>query len=865
MNIEMLSLDQLWKYTGFDPNENQREAILHVNGPLYLPAGPGSGKTRVLLWRTLNLCVFHGIKPEEIYLSTFTEKASYQLKEGLRILFGIVTSQTGVPYDLSKMYIGTVHSLCQRLITDRRFYLNRQRGAVPSLLDELAQYFFLYKKRMWAGLTNGAGLTDDANRQINSLFSNSPSASKHVAVTNCIQLFNRLSEECIDPTIAKHQVVDPILKAVLEMYGMYQASFQLSNGIQLTDFSLLQQKAFQVLDEYPDACKIFKHVIIDEYQDTNTIQERLFFRLAAHHKNICVVGDDDQALYRFRGATVENFVQFPERCVSFLGKEPQKIPLSTNYRSRADIVKFYTNFMDRCNWEKPTSTNRSYRIKDKNIQAHSSDTQTAVIATTATSPVNVCAEVAQFVRQLIDTKKVENANQIAFLFPSFKYKGEMNAQVKRMKDALEAEGLKVYAPRAGCFLEVDEPTALFGVFMHIFGKPARGTFPGMDYKRFHDWLDEAYNIGKELMRNDKPLASYIRDRKDEIELVTNDYKNLLQVVVRNNWDLKAPYTIGTMKRPLYSTPGLSERAKKALSSAYFEKLVQTRILESNPFSLDYILKRATSIDWSVLDLFYRVCGFSHFKQMFDLAEHGEDEGPICNLGLVSQYLARFMDEYTPIITADILADGGFQRLFFTSYLFALFRRSESEYEDADDPFPRGRVPFLTIHQSKGLEFPVVVLGNMRKDDHGPQKVETLVQPLIQREGEPLDRMVEFDTMRMFYVALSRAKNLVVLAHFKGPGNRINEPFRTMLDTKFPRLPDFDIATLPSTTADSEGLPRNYSYTSDYLLYQKCPRQYMIFRKYGFVPSRSQTMMFGNLVHRTMDDLHQYLIAQRIQA
>lgn len=138
-----VSLEQLWREVGFEPNDNLREAILHVDGPLYLQAGPGSGKTRVLLRRILNLCVFHGVQPKEIYLSTFTEKAAHQLKEGLRALFWLVSNHAGVPYDLSKMYIGTVHSLCQRLIADRRFYPQRRRSAVPSLLDELAQYFYL--------------------------------------------------------------------------------------------------------------------------------------------------------------------------------------------------------------------------------------------------------------------------------------------------------------------------------------------------------------------------------------------------------------------------------------------------------------------------------------------------------------------------------------------------------------------------------------------------------------------------------------------------------------------------------------------------------------------------------------------------
>ncbi|MGH7453438.1 MAG: UvrD-helicase domain-containing protein, partial [bacterium] len=136
-------IEQLWRIAKFSPDENQKQAILHTEGPLYLPAGPGSGKTRVLLWRTLNLIVFHGVHPEAIFLSTFTEKAALQLKEGLRVLLGMVTNLTGAPYDLSQMYVGTVHSLCQRLLADRRFYPHRQRGKVPVLLDDLDQYFYL--------------------------------------------------------------------------------------------------------------------------------------------------------------------------------------------------------------------------------------------------------------------------------------------------------------------------------------------------------------------------------------------------------------------------------------------------------------------------------------------------------------------------------------------------------------------------------------------------------------------------------------------------------------------------------------------------------------------------------------------------
>jgi len=481
--------------------------------------------------------------------------------------------------------------------------------------------------------------------------------------------------------------------------------------------------------------------------------------------------------------------------------------------------------------------------------------------TGCSQPEDVCSEIAGLVKELIDQKKVQDPNQIAFLYPSLK-----SAQVQRMINALEALGLRVYAPRAGRFLEVDEAVAVFGIYLKIFGKPAKGSFGGTDYDDFHKWLDNCINVANTLIRQDLALAEYVKERQEEIKTVISDYQILLQVVEQNKWDLTQPYDIALMKRSLYTARGLSDAAKKSLEGSYFERVIKKRIEDGKPFPLSYVINASTSVDWSVLDLFYQLCIFEHFKAMFDAAETGTDEGPICNMSLITQYLARFTDEYASIITARFLSDNKFQATLFMGFLYSLFRLSESEYEDANDPFPKGRIPFLTIHQSKGLEFPVVVLGNARKDNKGPQEVERIVNPLINREGEPLDRMTSFDIMRMFYVALSRAKNLLVVAHFKGTGQITSEPFKTIFSgnifsANVTRIPNFHMSSLPSAKEEINDLPKTYSYTSDYLLYQQCPRQYMIFRKYGFVQSYSQTMVFGNVVHKTIEDLH-YLLMQR---
>jgi DNA helicase-2/ATP-dependent DNA helicase PcrA len=652
---------------------------------------------------------------------------------------------------------------------------------------------------------------------------------------------------------------------MVSLYQAYQDLLLESDQARQTDFSLLQKEAFDRLNQIPESGHTFKHVIVDEYQDTNTIQEKLFFKLSEGYKNLCVVGDDDQALYRFRGATVENFVQFPNRCKRYLGQPPRRINLSKNYRSRSDIVDFYRDFIERGDWQVEGSE-ELFRV-EKKVVADREDHHVSVVASAPDHPDDVSREIAKLVKKLIQKGKVDDPNQIAFLFPSVRYRGNMNVQVARMKEALERPeiGLKVYAPRAGRFLEVDESYDVFGVFLKIFGVTRPEEIYGYEFDNFMDWLDQVETVGKTLIRNDDNLKLFVEDKKSELERVKSDWQILTGVCQKNSWDLHGIYRPSRMKRDLYQAPGLSAEAQKILGSYYLDRDVKKRMKVGNPFSLEYVIKRATSVDWNVLDLFYRICGFDHFRKMFDLAEEGVDEGPICNLGLISEYLSRFMDEYVPIITADLLVDDLFQRIFFLSYLFTLFRLGESEYEDSEDPFPKGRIPFLTIHQAKGLEFPVVVVFNPRKDTHrGPSRVEELVHPFVERDlGEPLKRMPEFDKMRMFYVALSRAENLLVLGHLKSQGNYVSQPFRDMLEQEhFSRIRDLDLGTVPDAEIRGNELPDSYSFTADFLSYRKCPRQYMVFREYDFVPSRSQTYFFGRLVHCTLEDLHHELIRQR---
>lgn len=838
-----LDIETLWARAGFTPNPSQRNAILHTDGPLFMTAGPGSGKTRVLLWRTLNLIVFHDVPPDEVFLGTFTEKAALQLRQGLTAYLSDATHLTGKAYDLSRMPIGTVHSICRRILSERRFSRGRMRPGNVALVDELDQYFAILRE--WDALKKAAGFEREANETISEYFSGFRSKSRHGAVRAAVSFFNRLSEECLDPKAAERATRDPTLKKLLRMYGAYRE-------MDLTDLSLVQQSALNHLRSSDETAHLLRHVIVDEYQDTNHVQEAIFFHLAGGHRNLCVVGDDDQALYRFRGSTVENLVEFEDRCRSKLGIAPRTVNLGTNYRSRRAIVSFYSKFIQQIDWRKGAGKKGAYRVEDKKIVAHSSDKATAVVASAPGHPDDVCAEVAALVRKLLDKGKVSDPNQVAFLYPSLK-----SEQVTRMIAALEKVGLEAYAPRAGQFLEVDEALDLFGVLLVLFGSPADdASSPGM--KPFFEWVKAAQARGKDLVRRDRAMAAFIKSRQEQVDRVIADRQLLVQGVGEANLDRDLTEA---MVARLLAVRKLSPRASAYLRRG-LPRLRAARRNAGRPLTVGYVVNRVTTLDWGVLDIFYELMGFGHFRRAFDLAQGGGDEGPICNLALITKYIARFQAQSGAVLSARFLDEKRFLRTFFNSFLYALWRRGESEYEDADDPFPKGRIPFLTVHQAKGLEFPVVVLGNPRKQET-LQKIEEIVRPLLgQRQGEPLDRIATFDVARMFYVALSRPQNLLVLCHFQGRGQHVNEPFKTLLDDDFPRIGDLDLEDVPEAKpAHEEDLPKAYSYTGDYLAYGSCPRRYMIYRRYDFAPSRGQTMFFGSLVHRTVEDLHEWLRAQ----
>lgn len=277
-----------------EPNPNQLAAINSSDGPVLIIAGPGSGKTFTLVERIVNLIQNHGAQPESLLVATFTDKAARELTTRVsnRLL------ELGISFNLNEMYLGTFHSICLRLLKDHREFTRLKRNF--ALLDQFDQQYFLYQR-----LKRFAEIKDIE------LVVGKETAGRWYRATQLMKWVNKVAEEALDIEALKAGD-DPAIVALGHAAALYHEMLVEQNSL---DFSGIQFEALHLLQQNPSVLKELRtrltHLMVDEYQDTNTIQERLLFLLAGDEKNLCVVGDDDQGLYRFRGATIRNILEYP--------------------------------------------------------------------------------------------------------------------------------------------------------------------------------------------------------------------------------------------------------------------------------------------------------------------------------------------------------------------------------------------------------------------------------------------------------------------------------------------------------------------------------------------------------------------------
>lgn len=281
-------------------NKEQKEAVLTLNGPLQILAGAGSGKTRVITYRIAKL-IENGIYPGEILALTFTNKAAKEMKTRLEDLLN---------NDVNSMWIGTFHSMCLRIL---RRYIDRLGYTNNFVIYDSYDQTTLLKECM---------------KQANVISDTMKPAYFSSVISNA-------KDELISPTKYEEKyAIDTKTKFVAKVYKLYQTKLKKANAVDFDDIIVLTIKLLKenkdILDFYQDK---FKHILVDEYQDSNHAQYILINLLAQKNRNLCVVGDDDQSIYGWRGADIRNILEFEHDY-----SDAKIIKLERNYRSTNMIL-----------------------------------------------------------------------------------------------------------------------------------------------------------------------------------------------------------------------------------------------------------------------------------------------------------------------------------------------------------------------------------------------------------------------------------------------------------------------------------------------------------------------------------------------
>ena len=282
-------------------NEPQREAVYHTDGPLLILAGAGSGKTRVLTHRIAYLIGERGVDAWNILAITFTNKAAEEMRQRVDNLVG---------FGAKSVWVSTFHSACVRIL--RRF------------IDRLGyeNHFTIYD-------------TDDQKTLIKEVCRKVDVDTKVFKERSLLSAISSAKNEMILPDEFELNAGGDFAKMkIAKVYREYEAQMRANNAL---DFDDLLVKTVQLLQTQPDVLESyqerFRYIMVDEYQDTNTVQFQLVSLLAGKYKNLCVVGDDDQSIYKFRGANIRNILDFEHEF-----PDAKVIKLEQNYRSTGNIL-----------------------------------------------------------------------------------------------------------------------------------------------------------------------------------------------------------------------------------------------------------------------------------------------------------------------------------------------------------------------------------------------------------------------------------------------------------------------------------------------------------------------------------------------
>lgn len=604
-------------------NEQQHKAVTHTTGPLLIVAGAGSGKTRVLTYRIAYLLQQFKAAPNEILALTFTNKAAREMKERITNLIGDKAK---------KLWMGTFHSIFSKIL---RFEAEK---------IGFGSDFTIYDNK-------------DSEVVIKQILQELNFDPKEIKPRTIYNKISDAKNELIDPDTYQKRFVSSTLDDITaRVYTIYAKRLKQSNSM---DFDDLLVKPIQLFEENPDILEKyqdrFKFILIDEYQDTNHAQYKVTRMLADKYKNICVVGDDAQSIYSFRGADISNILNFKEDYENAV-----QVPLEQNYRSTKSIlqcadsiIKKNTKQLDKTLW-----TDKEYG--DSITLLENFDER----------------DEANRVADYINTLKLRHGyknNEFAILYRT-NYQSRVFEESLRRKDIAYqlVGGLSFYQRK-----EIKDVLAYLTLLVNphdetnllrIINEPSRG----IGNKSIQDLLKQARN-------ESRTVWSILQNVED-----SNVYKPA-KVRIREFVDM-----INLLRNNLENGAGISEVTKAIMEqSGYMKALVEENSQES-------MMRRE-----NILEL----------QNAISYYENGNKKPS----------LSAFLQEISLITDTD-------------------------KFDES-----KPAVTLMTVHGSKGLEFPVVFIVGLEEN----------LFPVGARDNFDVDIEEE---RRLFYVAITRAEERLYFSH-----------------------------------------------------------------------------------------------------
>jgi DNA helicase-2/ATP-dependent DNA helicase PcrA len=722
-------------------NDRQRDCVQHVPDPLMIVAGPGTGKTTVLVLRALRHVFVDRILPEHILITTFTKKAAKEIASRLVEWGGILidaarASQESTPeylafltqVDINRFVAGTLDSICEDVVAEARTIDQRPPVVIePFAANQwLSRYGNIWEVKERGGLNLSAFLAPYAS-------GGAPASLGDT--TAAIRIFaDRFVQDRVDlnafqtpPNLAEK-------RAIVEIFTNYRARLDEENRL---DFSGLEERVLNGIEAgaAPPMLSNVRAVLVDEYQDTNPLQEALYFALIrSTNAALTVVGDDDQSLYRFRGATMELFRSFAARAEDACGRTVRVILLADNYRSVPEVATFFNDFVVTDGEFVPA------RVQPK-------------------GPINALRlsqglPVLGMFRVTTEALARDLSGFLADIFRGNGWTDPRNPEFRIECDDLGDFGDAVFLAHS---------TKEFNNGDRYQNGSATQLLPGL-------LRNELAQIGVGVFNPSGQKLKHVPEveRILGLVLISLNHENSIEADPNSRITGDARRAFGRWRNS--AAEFLRTDPRDAKNERLQARVDRWRAVARN--GEDPALRNVS--EWPALDVIYSFLPWLNPFQ--DDPEHQVYLEAISRCAAVAATFSRF--------SASIVRSPQWRAISISLLIRDILQPIGDDLVDVDEDVlpsvPRDRLNFMTIHQAKGLEFPLVVVdvgmysmnsaaNQFRRFPSEPSSTTRLEDDLAhcteigpeRQDRTALDRSFD-DLVRLYYVAYSRPRSVLLL-------------------------------------------------------------------------------------------------------